>query len=111
MLNKIPGLLLVVVFQFNSFHLNAQSDSCTLQISLLTCSPGQELYSTFGHAAIRVKDSVTETDIVFNYGTFDDSDPYFYLKFMQGVMRYALSVQSFPDFMLEYVQEHRGVIE
>ena len=108
---SIQHFLILVLLQFSSLLSGAQADSCTLQISLLTCSPGQELYSTFGHTAIRVKDSVTGTDIVFNYGTFDDSDPYFYLKFTRGVMRYALSVQSFPDFMQEFMQEHRGVTE
>ena len=28
------------------------------QLSLLTCSPGAELYSTFGHSAIRINDPV-----------------------------------------------------
>jgi len=108
---NIQHFLIFVFLNFCTLQSGAQSDSCTLQISLLTCSPGQELYSTFGHTAIRVKDSVTATDIVFNYGTFDDSDPYFYLKFTRGVMRYALSVQSFNDFMQEFMQEHRGVTE
>src|SRR5689334_4761343 len=60
-------------------RLQAQQDpSCQLQISLLTCSPGEELYSTFGHSALRVKDSATKTDIIYNYGTFDFDDPDFY---------------------------------
>ena len=40
-------------------------------ISILTCSPGNELYSLFGHTGIRVVDKANNMDIVFNYGTFD----------------------------------------
>jgi Domain of unknown function (DUF4105) len=103
-----------LLFLFCSFfvcHSSFSQDSCQLQISLLTCSPGEELYSTFGHTAIRVKEPSTGTDIVFNYGTFDDRDPNFYYKFTQGIMVYALSVYPFSDFDMEYREQHRGVIE
>ena len=82
-----------------------------MRISLLTCSPGQELYSSFGHTAIRVTDSAAGTDLVFNYGTFDDSDPDFYLKFTKGLMRYALSVYPYSAFLEEYSYQKRSVIE
>lgn len=89
----------------------SQTDSCNLQISLLTCSPGEELYSTFGHTAIRATDAARGMDIVFNYGTFDDSDPNFYLKFTKGLMNYALSAYPFSEFVYEYQVQQRGVIE
>lgn len=85
-------------------------DSCSLEISLLTCAPGTDLYSIFGHTGIRVRDERRGMDIVYNYGTFDDSDPMFYLKFMRGIMRYSLSVQTYEGFMQEYEEEHRGVV-
>lgn len=49
--------------------------------------------------------------MVFNYGTFDDSDPDFYLKFTKGIMHYALSAYPFTDFLREYEFQHRGIIE
>ncbi len=103
-------LLLPVVLHLSLFS-TAQTDSCNLHISLLTCSPGEELYSSFGHTAIRVNDQATGMDIVFNYGTFDDSDPYFYVKFTRGLMEYALSAYSFRDFQEEYRYQNRSVIE
>lgn len=98
------------------FSANAQLDSsgtqgCNLRISLLTCSPGTELYSTFGHSALRVIDSSANSDIVFNYGTFYFEDPQFYSKFIRGKLLYFVSVTSFPDFMVQYQYEARGVIE
>lgn len=94
--------------QTDQFRLT--SDSCTMEISLLTCAPGNELYSLFGHTAIRVRDARRGMDIVYNYGTFDDTDPLFYVKFMRGIMRYSLSAQTFDNFMQEYQYEHRPVV-
>jgi hypothetical protein len=101
-----------IAFLLNiSLIATAQTDTCRLRISLLTCSPGAELYSTFGHTAIRVTDSLQGIDQVYNYGTFDDSDPSFYVKFTKGIMIYALSNYSYQDFLREYQYEGRGVIE
>lgn len=91
---------------------NAQTtnDSCTLEISLLTCAPGTDLYSLFGHTAIRARDERRGMDVVYNYGTFDDSDPLFYFHFTRGIMVYSLSASTFSNFMGEYEYDHRGVI-
>lgn len=85
-------------------------DSCKLRISLLTCAPGEELYSTFGHTALRVTDSTSGMDYVFNYGTFEFG-PDFYTKFIRGKLLYFLSVENFQDFMYEYRMESRSVVE
>ena len=79
------------------------------EISILTCSPGTELYSLFGHTAIRVYDSSNHTDLVFNYGTFDFSTPHFYLKYAQGLLPYQLTVGEFPHFLASYKEEQRTV--
>jgi hypothetical protein len=104
-------VLLICISVLTGKNSHAQTDSCNLRISLLTCSPGQELYSSFGHTAVRVTDKATGNDLVFNYGTFDDSDPYFYLKFTRGLMLYALSVYPFQDFQYEYKVQNRSVVE
>jgi hypothetical protein len=86
-------------------------DSCTKVISLLTCAPGTDLYSLFGHTAIRVKDSTRGMDVIYNYGFFDDSDPLFYVHFTKGIMRYSVSAETISEFMSEYEYEHRAVLE
>ncbi len=83
----------------------------SLRISLLSCSPGAELYSIFGHSAIRVMDETSGTDRVYNYGTFNFREKNFYLKFLSGKLNYYLSVQSFPSFMSDYLEENRTVYE
>ncbi len=112
-LNKAPlrRLFYFLLFTFSfSLHTAAQQDSCHLRISLLTCSPGEELYSTFGHTALRVTDNTTGTDYVFNYGTFE-FDPDFYVKFIRGKLLYYLSVQPFDEFVYSYQWESRSIAE
>ena len=82
-----------------------------IRISLLTCSPGTELYSTFGHSAMRVIDSNNVTDLVYNYGTFDFSDPDFYPKFIRGKLLYYLSLERFEDFVYSYQADNRSITE
>jgi hypothetical protein len=108
-MNKILAALSLIFF-FEC--LQAQQDSsCNIRISLLTCSPGEELYSTFGHSALRVTDSSSNTDVIYNYGTFDFDDPSFYSKFTRGKLLYYVSVQKFENFVEEYQYYHRGIIE
>ena len=108
-MKKIIAVLFLLWF-FNG--LKAQQDpSCTIQVSLLTCSPGEELYSTFGHSALRVIDSSNNTDIIYNYGTFDFDDPSFYSKFTRGKLMYFVSVQKFESFFEEYQDYQRGITE
>jgi hypothetical protein len=103
-------LFLLIAFPL-SFITSAQTDSCHLRISLLTCSPGEELYSTFGHSALRVTDSSNNLDIIFNYGTFDFDDPGFYTKFARGKLLYFVSMDLFSNFVYSYQFEGRGIIE
>lgn len=97
---------------FSFTQLQAQQDSsCHLRISVLTCSPGDELYSLFGHSALRIYDSSNFSDITYNWGTFDFDEPDFYLKFAQGRLLYFVSTSSLPDFLYEYTEEGRSVTE
>lgn len=76
-----------------------------LEVSLLTCSPGDELYSAFGHTAIRVN------DMVFNYGMFNFNTEGFYLKFVSGQTDYELGVEIMQGFERQYERRNRSVIE
>lgn len=86
-------------------------DSSHLRISLLTCAPGDELYSIFGHSALRVTDSISLTDVVFNYGTFNFDEKDFYIKFMRGKLLYYLSTEDFYYFRMAYSQYGRPIRE
>jgi hypothetical protein len=103
--------LLFTFLLFTFYSSPAQTDSCGIRISLLTCTPGTELYSTFGHSAFRVIDTNNNTDLVFNYGTFDYYDPKFYTKFVKGKLLYFVDTSSIDTFMYEYEYFKRGVTE
>ena len=96
--------------QTDSSSIVAQSES-NLNISILTCGAGSDLYSSFGHIGIRVQNKEFRTDEVYNYGTFDYSDPDFYVKFTRGKLLYYISKSSYSNFMYEYEQDKRSVVE
>jgi hypothetical protein len=106
----LKKIVLLTFFLFTLFTKAFAQNSCALRISLLTCAPGEELYSTFGHTAIRLIDSTAGVDEVYNYGTFEFS-PDFYYQFVRGKLLYALSVEDFQSFLFQYQAESRSIIE
>lgn len=104
-------LLSVSLFIISQFTLQAQMLGSASKITLLTCGSGDELYSVFGHTAIRVNDPEAMTDIVYNFGTFDFSTPNFYLKFVKGDLQYYVSLGSYKDFIYQYKYFDRDVYE
>ncbi|WP_158860875.1 Lnb N-terminal periplasmic domain-containing protein [Lunatibacter salilacus] len=103
-------LLLWAVFIIGFLSI-PQAHAQTYQISLITCDPGDELYSTFGHSAIRVLDTDSGRDLVFNYGTFDFNTPFFYVKFTRRTLDYQLALTTFDQFLYEYNYFKRSVWE
>ncbi|MEG1729323.1 MAG: DUF4105 domain-containing protein [Bacteroidaceae bacterium] len=73
-----------------------------LEVSLLTCSPGKEIYAYYGHTALRILDYNTGVDAVFNYGMFSFGAPHFIWRFMKGETDYELGVLPFDLFLQEY---------
>lgn len=102
--------IFLLVFVLSNLFAAAQ-DSSRLRISLLTCTPGDELYSLFGHSALRVIDSNAVTDHVYNYGTFNFDDKGFYMKFVRGKLLYYMSIVSFEEFKWDYQSTNRGMTE
>jgi hypothetical protein len=97
---------------FTSRQLAAQdSTKAALQISILTCAPGEDVYTAWGHTAIRVIDSTNQTDVVYNFGTFDFDTPNFLVEFVKGNLNYFLSVADFQNFILEYQYYGRSIKE
>lgn len=94
--------------QTRSESLNFSND---VEISLLTCSPGKEIYAKFGHTAIRVKDNIKNLDLAFSWGLFDFDTKHFYLKFLQGKTDYMLGVSSTSFFLNHYKERNSSVTE
>jgi len=93
---------------------DGQADNSELDntnISILTCRSGDELYTTFGHTAIRIFNPISKIDYVYNYGLFSFDTPNFYPKFMKGQLPYFLGAVKMKDFLREYDSLHRSVFE
>ena len=93
--------LCVLLFSV-SYGSFAAENQDSLKVSLLTCSPGQEVYSLYGHTAVRVQNIRTGEDWVFNYGMFSFSTPNFLMRFVKGETDYELGVMPFDYFTQEY---------
>ena len=94
-------------------NLNAeQSENVdSMQISLLTCGPGDLVYELYGHTALRVQHLKTGEDLIFNYGIFDFDTPNFAWRFMLGQTDYKLGVTYFDRFAYSYARHGRFVDE
>ncbi len=87
----------------------AQDDSTLLamdsvEISLLTCQPHDEVYSLYGHTAIRYHDMHKKggVDAAFNYGVFNFNAPHFVARFVFGLTDYELGAFPYHLFQSEY---------
>lgn len=81
----------------------------SLRISLLTCGPGEAIYSLFGHTAILCENYTQGKHKVYNYGTFDFDAPNFVLRFTLGETDYLLGRTDIGRFAYEYRQSNRNV--
>jgi hypothetical protein len=107
MIQRIALTLLL----FFCVHINYAQDTTRTRFALLTIGIANEPYTFFGHTALRFTDSATNTDIVFNYGTFNFDEPAFVYKFLKGNLPYYLSVDALAEFKQQYIFENRDVIE
>lgn len=81
----------------------------SIRLSLLTCAPGEVIYTLFGHTAIRYENPSQGIDVVFNYGLFSFDIPNFALRFSLGETDYRLGVIDYPHFAGEYAYFGRSV--
>ena len=100
---------LLITLSFSGIKAQLLSGDAT--ISVLTLGPDQaELYSAFGHSAIRVVDPGNEWDAIYNYGVFDFDQPNFYLNFARGKLYYKLGVHSYERFRDSYIKANRSIV-
>ena len=108
-LKKIFRTFLGIMLLMPATFVQAQTDS--IEVSLLTCSPHEEIYSLYGHTALRWHDLSKGDDIAFNWGVFDFNKPYFVLRFVFGLTDYELGAYPYPLFLQEYKEYGSSVTE
>jgi hypothetical protein len=74
----------------------------SIEIGLITCTPHEEVYSLYGHTAIRYRDLSTGQDLAFNYGVFNFKAPHFVLRFVLGKTDYELGIIPIDIFCKYY---------
>lgn len=76
--------------------------SAKTEISLLTCQPHAQVYSLYGHTALRVVDTERGMDVAINWGVFDTSQPNFAANFVFGLTDYTMAIFPIEYFIREY---------
>jgi len=109
---KIKQQIVLVICCFSFITVVAQPKelSPNAEISVLTCGIGDEMYTLFGHTALRVKDVDQNLDVVYNWGMFDFNTPNFLGKFVKGSLLYHLGVDRYDQFIYSYTATNRTVI-
>lgn len=104
-------ILVSLLFLLTFFPVKA-TDYEHVKISILTVEPrSNEVYTIFGHTALRVSDPDNKVDVVFNWGTFDFDAPNFIWRFIKGETDYFLSTTYYQYFVASYGQSGATVIE
>lgn len=93
-----------------AFSVQSQSTD-SIRFSLLTCAPGTEIYSLFGHTAIRYENYTRRIDVAFNYGMFSFNTPNFIFRFVAGETDYQLGITSYSYFEAEYAMRGSSVYQ
>ncbi|MBP5340561.1 MAG: DUF4105 domain-containing protein [Prevotella sp.] len=83
----------------------------SVEIGLLTCAPHDEVYSLYGHTALRCHNLHSGEDLVFNYGIYNFKKPHFVLRFVFGLTDYELGVAPTLPFCNYYAQWGSQVTE
>ena len=108
---KRPNLYILLLFflLLLPFGQTTANGNDSIRLSLLTCAPGEEIYSLFGHTAIRYEDPANGIDAVFNYGLFSFNTPNFIFRFSLGETDYQLGATDYAHFAAEYAFDGRSV--
>ncbi|MCB9189721.1 MAG: DUF4105 domain-containing protein [Flavobacteriales bacterium] len=93
-------LLVLLLLSLSSFAQLSENS----KMYLITCEVGDEIYTQFGHSALRVVDPVMGQDITFNWGVFDipDDEVDFMYKFAKATLPYKMDVSTTNEFVFPY---------
>lgn len=80
-----------------------------LTVYLMTMGPGDEIFEKFGHTAIWVHNSTTQSDVAYNWGLFDFNDKDFIARLARGRMRYSMAGFQMQAMVQSYIETNRSV--
>lgn len=100
--------ILAVLFIIRPAPARAEIADST-DVYMITCAPGNAVYSIYGHTALRIVIRGTGFDMAYNWGIFDFSTPNFAYRFAKGKLVYMLGAYPYERFLREYISEERPV--
>ena len=111
LLTAIVSIMFLTPSEAQEYDALAYMDS--VEFSLITCSPHEEIYSLYGHSALRVRDlhQGRQNDAVFNWGIFNFHEPFFVIRFVFGLTDYELGITGFQGFCEYYRRWGSSVTE
>ena len=118
-MKRLENIFRIIFIAITGFYLSLTTQAQTdvkiemdsVEIGLITCSPHDEVYSLYGHTAIRYHDLRSGADWVFNYGIFNFKAPHFVTRFVFGLTDYELGIAPTMPFLEYYAQWGSGVTE
>lgn len=81
-----------------------------VNVSLLTASPGAEIYELEGHTALRFL-MADSTDVTVHWGLFDFNAPAFVYRFVKGETDYLCGATETDRFLDSYDIDARSITE
>ncbi|OGQ90865.1 MAG: hypothetical protein A2289_06655 [Deltaproteobacteria bacterium RIFOXYA12_FULL_58_15] len=78
-------------------------------VSIVLMGPGEQLFSRWGHIAIRVDDKQNGLSRVFNHGTFDFSGTEDLYAYAKGFLRFRLATSSWRSTEWTYTAQDRDL--
>ena len=96
-------LILLLFFSFNSFGRTGP-----LKIDLLTSSPGQNLFSAFGHSAIRIYQEGGQ-DRVYSFGYIAFNVDSYKSLVLEGEVYSRLKVYQYQDYIRPLNRKHQSL--
>ncbi len=87
----------------------ANAPGSELSVYLMTMGQGDQVWERYGHNAIGIRNSLTNTDVVFNWGLFSFEEPGFIGRFLRGEMMYSMGGFDASATLAQYRMLNRTV--
>lgn len=79
--------------------------------SMLVTSPGEKLYSAYGHCVVRMECPTFDLDYCFSFESYTDETPSDYLRFFSGQTSAGFVAHETADYLKRCRDEGRGVTQ
>lgn len=106
-MNRLSGITFCLFLSVSISSFSKATDST--EVFLLTCGPGNEVVTIYGHSAIRIVRQSIGFDQVYSWGVYDFDAPNFTWKFAKGRLKYSIAEDPYEKFLHEYFLEKRNV--